>query len=504
MWKFITRHPFLCGALLFFFLVAVGLGVGLTLTGIFAPFGFGFLGLAGAGLLLFGITFIPPALVLAIPLRSAWVSDQIGERAKEATVAKQQGKIPNQQQDSPTETADLGSQENDQIASTSSSSSTPSTASSSSASTGVTEEEARLLADEIMIEVIKRKVPGYTYFQPVEADDKCSLIPVKVDGSGYKLVLEPEIEADNKFSNTIDEDTLDYDISKEFGEAGMSYCPQGIKNLVHSINSIFQTEDLAAKTATVVVTTKQLDNNFYTYAYSVEISPTQVKRILDALPPPKPQPVSTAAPTPTSSSSSTSSVSTGGGATTVAPSGAGVGTGFSSSPLAPPPKGSTTVTTPPVPLTEQQLEEVKAEVLKVGTNNEAVLKTWLGDNPETKFKVFSSGEMSLRIVSDVIYTFDNEPSFLGVKAKFETMDEGKNRTLPWQMKFIANLNRKYEDAAEKSTVMEDPDYDAHNYSYGFKISADKVRAIWESLKLEKEAAAAQPSTPSSSTQTPST
>lgn len=230
MWKFITRHPFLCGALLFFFLVAVGLGVGLTLTGIFAPFGFGFLGLAGAGLLLFGITFIPPALVLAIPLRSAWVSDQIGERAKEATVAKQQGKIPNQQQDSPTETADLGSQENDQITSTttttstSSSSSTPSTASSSSASTGVTEEEARLLADKIMIEVISRKVPGYTYFQPVEADDKCSLIPVKVDGSGYKLVLEPEIEADNKFSNTID-----YDISKEFGEAGMYYCPQGIK-----------------------------------------------------------------------------------------------------------------------------------------------------------------------------------------------------------------------------------------------------------------------------------
>lgn len=169
----------------------------------------------------------------------------------------------------------------------------------------------------------------------------------------------------------------------------------------------------------------------------------------------------------------------------MAPSGAGVGTGFSSSPLAPPPKGSTTVTTPPVPLTEQQLEEVKAEVLKVGTNNEAVLKTWLGDNPETKFKVFSSGEMSLRIVSDVIYTFDDAPSFLGVKAKFETMDKGKNRTLPWQMKFIANLNRKYEDAAEKSTVMENRDYDAHNYSYGFEISADKVRAIWESLKLER-------------------
>jgi hypothetical protein len=73
-WKFVKKNLIPFGGLLFFFTVAIGVGIGFTATGIFAPLGASILGLMGAAALLFAISLVP-ALLLGILLRRKWVAE---------------------------------------------------------------------------------------------------------------------------------------------------------------------------------------------------------------------------------------------------------------------------------------------------------------------------------------------------------------------------------------------------------------------------------------------
>lgn len=500
MWEFIKKHPILFGALLFFFLAAIGLGVGLTLTGVFAPFGLTLLGLAGAGALLFAVTFIPPALILGVMLRRAWVFESLPELP--VGVPKETDNLTKNLDEPEVGDSVTPAPEGSLTSKTSTTSSISSGSFASTPKPSVSPQEQTEKVQAHIQKTAKEK--GWVAPSASGWDPQKLMYSIQPDGSlrvTYKdpnpKLYSPEV-SDSSFYNRQQgnykrKELMEF-FDSEYGtsRAGLQSCPPQVIALVGFIDQEWGKETTVRPVPEVV---DGQEPRTYFYQHYFEIPAEKVAEIFLSIPKEEASPVAAS-----SSASTASTVPTSGSMTTVLPSSAaGSALGFSPSPLAAP-KGSAVAITPPAPLTKEQLEEVKAEVLKVGISNSDVIKLWLGDNPQTKFEVSSSGEMSLRIVNSVIYTFDSDPIGNRIEAKFETQEQSEKRTIPRQLSFIDNLNKKYENAAEISTVMESRDYDAHNYSYGFKISADKVRVIWESLKLEKEAAATQ--TPTSASTPP--